>query len=718
MLHVGNLEPRKDIPTLARAAAAAGVPLVLAGGHIVTVDAPAGAQLLGHVAAADLPALYAAATVVGYVSRYEGFGLPPIEAMACGATVMATRVGAIAEVAGEGIELVPIGDVAAQAAAIRELVNDPDRRAERRRAGLVAAGKLSWAATAARRPVLHIARRGVGPRGPMNAPDVLVPESTPASRERHRSGATGPPRVRGWVVACTGLALAVGFAHLQRKSLGHEEGFTWSTVDRGFPALLSVLARSEGYQILHSLIEWPTNRISSTVDALRTPSVLAFAAAVPAVWLAGRRLFDERTGLLAALLFALNGFALQYAQEARGYMLATMLCAYSAALLAQHVLAPRRWSRAAWIVVSALTIYAHGFAVLAIAAQVAALWFLPASRRRELHWIRDGMLIALCAAPAILAPVLQINSGQIGFIPKPGLNDVRGLVWSMSGRTASAVPVIGLGVAIALVAAAKVLRRSLHSVDAFRFALPILWMIVPSFVLLSGSLVHPVWLDRYVLWSVGAVVVLAAYGLTRIAPKHMVVVAAVFVIAAGLAARGIVKWYGEPPYQDYRSAMCRNSPHLVPRVTPSRSRPTRPGCPRRSISAISSISTSSPLRFPRNPGASSRPAISTSRVSDPDCDPRLEHPYRALWIVDDSEPGLFPTRINELRSGIYSLVSDRFYTGGLCVEWCSSCRSVDASQRVAGMPTRSRPSATRSLSADGSAAAVSPRAARTRAGRR
>ena len=203
----------------------------------------------------------------------------------------------------------------------------------------------------------------------------------------------------------------------------------------------------EGYQILHSLIEWPTNRISSTVDALRTPSVLAFAAAVPAVWLAGRRLFDERTGLLAALLFALNGFALQYAQEARGYMLATMLCAYSGALLAQHVLAPRRWSRAAWIAVSALTIYAHGFAVLAIAAAgCRARGSCRPRARRELHWMRDGCSIALFAAPAILAPVLQINSGEIGFISEAGLNDVRGLVWSMSGRTASAVPVIGLGV--------------------------------------------------------------------------------------------------------------------------------------------------------------------------------------------------------------------------------------------------------------------------------
>jgi glycosyltransferase involved in cell wall biosynthesis len=148
VLHVGNLEPRKDVPTLARAAAKAGVQLVLAGGHIVTVDAPAGAQLLGRVASEDLPALYAAATVVAYVSRYEGFGLPPVEAMACGATVMATRCGALPEVAGDGIEFVPVGDSDAQAAALRDLVNDPDRRAVRSRAGIAAAGRLSWVATA------------------------------------------------------------------------------------------------------------------------------------------------------------------------------------------------------------------------------------------------------------------------------------------------------------------------------------------------------------------------------------------------------------------------------------------------------------------------------------------------------------------------------------------------------------------------------------------
>ena len=184
------------------------------------------------------------------------------------------------------------------------------------------------------------------------------------------------------------------------------------------------------------------------------------------------------------------------------------------------MLAPRRWSRAAWIACSALTIYAHGFAVLAIGGQVAALWFLPAERRRELRWIRDGFLIALLAAPAILAPVGQISNGEIGFISKPGLNEMRGLVWSMAGRTVTAVPAIGLGVLVALVAGVRAGRRNLHSIDAFRFALPILWMIVPSLVLMSVSYAHPIWLDRYVLWSVSAVVILAAYGLMRLTREH------------------------------------------------------------------------------------------------------------------------------------------------------------------------------------------------------
>jgi glycosyltransferase involved in cell wall biosynthesis len=148
VLHVGNLEPRKDVATLAAACREAGVPLVLAGGAVHTVEVPTGAHALGYVDDTDLAALFAAATVVAYVSRYEGFGLPPIEALACGATVMATRVGALADVAPTGIAFVPIGDVEAQAVRLRELFADGDQRRELAAAGLAESSRLSWASTA------------------------------------------------------------------------------------------------------------------------------------------------------------------------------------------------------------------------------------------------------------------------------------------------------------------------------------------------------------------------------------------------------------------------------------------------------------------------------------------------------------------------------------------------------------------------------------------
>ncbi|HEY1738386.1 MAG TPA: glycosyltransferase family 1 protein [Acidimicrobiia bacterium] len=144
VLHLGNLEPRKDLGTLAAACGDVGVPLVLAGGAINTAGPPPNVHALGYVPTADLPALYGAARVVAYVSRYEGFALPPVEAMACGAVVMATPVGALPDVAGEGVEVVTVGDVDAQAGALRELLHDDDRRNERRAAAVRAVGELSW----------------------------------------------------------------------------------------------------------------------------------------------------------------------------------------------------------------------------------------------------------------------------------------------------------------------------------------------------------------------------------------------------------------------------------------------------------------------------------------------------------------------------------------------------------------------------------------------
>jgi glycosyltransferase involved in cell wall biosynthesis len=167
---VGTIEPRKDVPTLVRAFArvAAAHPealLVLAGqpgwgtAAVEVERAVAGAGAAGervvrtgYVPDRAVPALLRRAAVVAYPSLQEGYGLPALEALACGSPLVTTEGTAMAELAGGAALLVPPGDPDRLAGALDALLAGPGgpAAAERRRVGLALAAERTWEASAAR----------------------------------------------------------------------------------------------------------------------------------------------------------------------------------------------------------------------------------------------------------------------------------------------------------------------------------------------------------------------------------------------------------------------------------------------------------------------------------------------------------------------------------------------------------------------------------------
>jgi mannosyltransferase len=314
------------------------------------------------------------------------------------------------------------------------------------------------------------------------------------------------------LITLLGFALRLTF--LGRQSLWYDEAFSLAVARAGWPtfwaALLSDGVHPPGY---YALLRAGLFSFGNSEFALRFPSVLVGTLALPLIYQLGRVLGGGRWGLAAALLLALNPFALWYAQEARMYSL--LLCLSIAGAYAFWKLVtrpnPRHWF---WLtLVSALAFLIHYFAFLFSLVQFV---YLVVSLRRTYRILRWWVAAQVAAFVFFLpwAVAIVTRRGRnfgIGWIHSPTLLDLPLTVsnlalalsdpsrlWTWSGL-ALVMITTAAGVVITLKASVHSNIATPDSLLPTPYSLLLIWLLVPIAFVWLISLRLPLYVDRFLI---------------------------------------------------------------------------------------------------------------------------------------------------------------------------------------------------------------------------
>lgn len=273
---------------------------------------------------------------------------------------------------------------------------------------------------------------------------------------------------------------------------------------------------------------------------VRSLSVIFAVASIPVVYLLGRSLFDSRVGLFAAALLATNAYFVQYSQDARSYSLMVLLCLLSSFYFLRSLKETSRPNRAAYVLTSALAVYAQFFSLLLLAAQWLSLKMLdrnqiPRQNKNDWRWI------AMLVAP-VVAFVATTGAGPLRWIQRPGLKDLWICKLQFTGNGGPLLLLAYVCASIPAVAAVWPTRRIRRVPrDSWRYRFVFCWLLFPPLFTLVLSLVKPLFVLRYFIFCLPALALLAAYGLTRLRANWLI--AAALSLMLILSLRGTADYY-------------------------------------------------------------------------------------------------------------------------------------------------------------------------------
>ena len=338
----------------------------------------------------------------------------------------------------------------------------------------------------------------------------------------------------------TAAAAVLRFHAIGWKPIWIDEGVSIEVARLDWYNFLRVLWRHEGNMTLYYVLLRAWLPFGSSEGYIRALSVLPSLAAIPAIYDLGRRMFDTRVGLIGSFLLALNAYDVRYAQEARGYSLCPLLCILSSIYFLKCVENPSSGNRIGHVLTSTLAAYAHFFAGFVVVAQWLSLRLLePEDLGREMK--KNWRQFAIAVSPIALY-IITTGTGVIRWIPRPGLSSLRDCALLLTGN--GRVP-LALGFLAACAGAlVPVFRAGLAqrvSWDSWRYRYLSLWLFFPIVFIFVISQLKPLFLIRYFIFTLPALVLLAATGLVRLRRRWLLVGALIFFAAFSL--RGVSSFY-------------------------------------------------------------------------------------------------------------------------------------------------------------------------------
>jgi len=351
---------------------------------------------------------------------------------------------------------------------------------------------------------------------------------------------------RWWPVALLAVAaLGLRFPSLGSKPFWFDECFSAEIARISWGNFLHLLWWREANMSFYYLLLRLWMYFGQSPFFIRTLSVLIGAATVPPVYWVGRQLYDRRTAWVAAVLFTFNAYSVRYSQEARSYALFVLLATLSSGFLVATLRHPVPRNRIAYVVVSILAVYAHFYALLLIAAHWLALRRFggdpteaPAASRLMRTWKPIGIAVL-----PLLIFVAKTGAGPLRWIQRPTFDDLFRFCENLSGGTSWPLPLI---YAVASLAAVAAVGRGLWQRgqiwETWRVQFLGMWLAFPVLLTILLSFARPVFLARYMIFCLPALVILVAAGLVRV--RRSTVLVPVLVGILLLSCRGILFVYG------------------------------------------------------------------------------------------------------------------------------------------------------------------------------